>query len=117
MVIAKIAEKALAKVGVLDRSGIDPEDLANVAEAYASVYQVLADDGLVTWAYSASEEADIPDRFALSIIDLIRAEIADMYASPVPSEGWTRYRLEATNRIRRQLASGQPTETVTAEYF
>jgi hypothetical protein len=117
MVIAKLAEKVLSKVGVYDRNATDPADLQNIVDAYAAVYLVLKDDGLVTWAYSASDEADIPDRFSLSLIDLIKAEVADFYAFTEPAIGWDRFRLNATNKIRRQLANSQPTETVQAEYF
>lgn len=116
MVIAKLAEKVLAKVGKYDGE-LDAADLQNIVDAYASVYLVLADDGLVTWTYSASDESDIPDRFALSLIDLALAEVAAFYAFPEPSIGWERFKLNATNKIRRQLASGQPTDTVKAEYF
>lgn len=117
MVIGKLAEKVISKLGIYDGTSLEPGDLANVADAYAGVYQTLADDGLVTWVYSASDDADIPDRFSLPLIDLIRAEIADFYTVPAPPEGWEKIKLAATNRIRRQLASAQPTETVEAEYF
>jgi hypothetical protein len=116
MVIAKLAEKVMQKVGKFDGE-MDPADLVNVVDAYASLYLVLADDGLVTWAFSASDEADIPDRFALPLADLLKAELADVYSVPEPAIGWDRYKLNAKNGIRRQLASGQPTETVTAEYY
>jgi len=54
MVIGKLAEKVMQKLGVFDRSsGIAAEDLENVADAYKAVYYVLSDDGLVSWAYSA----------------------------------------------------------------
>ena len=117
MVLAKLAEKVLAKVGVLDRSAIDPADLENITDAYKSVYAVLLDDGLVTWALSDSLEADIPDRFILSLTVLLSAAVVDFYGVPAPAEGWDRAKLNATNAIRRQLASGQYTEVVEAEYF
>jgi hypothetical protein len=117
MVLAKLAEKVLAKLGVLDRSGIDPADQENVLDAYKSVYAVLADDGLVTWALSDSLESTIPDRFVLSLTTLISAEIASFYGVGAPAEGWDRAKLNATNTIRRQLASAQPPETVDAEYY
>lgn len=116
MVIAKLAEKVMGKLGKFD-GVLDPADLANVVDAYASLYLVLADDGLVTWAFSASTEADIPDRFALALANLLKAELADVYGGPEPAVGWERYKLNAKNDIRRQLASGQPAETVTAEYY
>lgn len=117
MVLAKLAEKVLAKLGVLDRGTIDPVDLENVTDAYKSVYAVLADDGLVTWALSDSLEADIPDRVILSLTTLIAAEVAGFYGVSAPAEGWDRAKLTATNAIRRQLASGQSPEVVEAEYF
>lgn len=117
MVIGKLAEKVLQKLGVYDRSGIDVADLANVVDAYAAVYAVLLDDGLVTWAYSASDEVDIPDRFRLALITLIAAEIADFYSVSPPAEGWLKTKQLAVIQIRKQMASGQPTETVAAEYF
>lgn len=116
MVIGKLAEKVLQKLGIFDRSGTDPADLQNVADAYALVYLELADDGLVTWAYSADDTADIPDRLALSLAAIIAAEIAGP-SIPPPPEGWAKTKENAIKQIRRQLASGQPTETVIAEYF
>lgn len=118
MVIGKLAEKVMQKLGIFDRNnGVAAEDLENVADAYKAVYYVLSDDGLVSWAYSASDEADIPDRFSLSLINLIAAEIADFYSVSPPAEGWLATKEMATRQIRKQLASGQPTETVTAEYY
>lgn len=116
MVIAKLAEKVLFKLGRFDQE-LDEADRQRVVDAYRAVYLGLLDDGLVTWAYSDSDEADIPDRFSLPLTDLIKAELADGYGLPEPVTGWDRFKLTATNRIRRQLASAQPTEPVPAEYF
>jgi hypothetical protein len=66
---------------------------------------------------TGAEYTDIPIRFSLPLIDLIYAEIAHFYNLPSPPEGWGKVKQSATNTIRRQLASGQPTEVVAAEYF
>lgn len=114
MTIEQLAVKVLSKLGVYDRSSLSAEDLLNVADAYEGVYATLLDDGLVTWALA---DEDIPVRFSLPLTVLISAEIADFYHVPPPQEGWKNAKLLATNTIRRQLASGQPTETVEAEFF
>lgn len=110
MTIEQFAVKVLSKLGIYGRSALEPEDLENVTDAYNAVYLVLADDGLVSW--SATD--DIPDRFSLSLITLVAAEIASFYNIPSPDP---RIPMMATNAIRRQMASGQDTEPVTAEYF
>lgn len=113
MTINELAVKVLSKLRVYDRNTPDSADLQNVSDAYESVYQVLSDDGLVTWVYGE----DIPSRFTLSLTTLISAEIADFYHVPAPAEGWEKAKQLATIAIRRQLASSQPTETVETEYF
>lgn len=115
MTIEQLAAKVLSKLGV-HQSGnpIEAADLLNVSDAYTGVYHTLSDDALVTWALT---DTDIPGRFQLPLTTLIAAEIADFYHVPAPMEGWQRTRLLAINTIRRQLASGQDAEHVTAEYF
>lgn len=115
MTIEQLAAKVLAKLGVYQAGNpVEPEDLQNVTDAYTGVYYILNDDGLVTWALTSE---DIPDRFQLPLTTLISAEIADFYDSKPPAEGWEKAKLNATKTIRRQLASGQETDVVTAEYY
>lgn len=113
MTIEQLAIKVLSKMGVGNRGTPEPEDLENVSDAYLAVYYTLLDDALVTWA----ETDEIPIRLSLPVISLVMAELADVYQFPEPPIGWLQYKRNATNQIRRQLASGQPTETVSAEYF
>jgi hypothetical protein len=114
MTIEQMAIKVLSKLGNWDKSQpVSAEDLEAVNDAYLSVYAILFDDGLVTWANTE----DIPDRFLSPLKLLITAELADDYQFPEPAAGWPRTKLEATNIIRRQLASGQPTEPVKAVYY
>lgn len=115
MTIEQLAVKVLSKLGSYSRETLDPVDLENVTDAYNSVYSILADDGLVTWAQSDTE--NIPDRFLSSLKMLITAELADDYQFPEPAVGWMKAKQQAVNVIRRQLASGQPTEPVCAEYM
>lgn len=111
--IEKLAKMTLSKLGVWQRDELDPEDLENVSDAYACVYERLKDDALVTWATAD----DIPNRFSLPIATLVAAEIASYYNVSPPAEGWEKTKLLATNTIRRQLATGQDPEPVEAEYF
>lgn len=106
----QFAIKVLSKLGIYDRSTLDAADLENITDAYNAVYLVLADDGLVSWAITD----DVPDRFSLSLITLVAAEVASFYNIQSPDP---RTSLAAVNMIRRQMASGQNTEPVTAEYF
>ena len=110
MTIEQFAVKVLSKLGVYDRSSLDPADLENVNDAYQGVYLTLADDGLVTWAITD----DIPVRVSLPLINLVASEIAPFYHMPMMD---MKERQMQINIIRRQLASGQDTEPVTAEYF
>ena len=114
MTLEQLAVKVLSKLGVYDRSSLAAEDQVNVTGAYAGVYAQLLDDGLVTWAL---DNLDIPDRFSLSLTTLIAAEIGDFYNARPPAEGWEKAKQNATNTIRRQLATGQATETVKVEYY
>jgi hypothetical protein len=105
----------MSKLGVYDRGGsLAPEDLQNVADAYEGIYNQLFDEGIVTWALA---DTDIPNRFQLSLTSLITAEIAAFYHVTPPPEGWTKYKMVALATIRRQLATSQDPEPVTAEYY
>ena len=110
MTIEQFAIKVLSRIGVYSRSTLDAADLENVNDAYQAVYYTLADDGLVTWAITD----DIPIRFTLPLTLLVAAEIGPFYNIP---EIDPRLKQLAVNSIRRQLASGQDPEPVTAEYF
>ena len=115
MTIEQLAIKVLSKLGVWQRSTLQPEDLENVTDAYKGVWYTLNDDGLVTWALMTGDEVtDIPDRFQLPMTSLIAAEIGPFYNSP---ETDPRLKQILTNAIRRQLAPEQPTDTVIAEYY
>lgn len=114
MTIEQLAIKVLSKLGSYDRGNLNADDLQNVSDAYTSVYNILLDDGLVIWALA---DIDIPDRFLSSLKILIAAELADEYQFPEPAIGWTRAKQQATAVIRRQLATGQPTEVVESVYF
>lgn len=115
MTIEQLAAKVLSKLGVYQAGNpVSPEDLQNVSDAYTGVYHTLSDDALVTWALA---DTDIPDRFQLPLTNLVAAEIADFYHIASPPEGWQRVKLFATNAIRKQLATGQDTVPVVAEYF
>lgn len=115
MTIEELAIKVLSKLGNYNQgNSVSPEDQQNVSDAYSAVYAVLLDDGLVTWALA---DIDIPIRFLSSLKILIAAELCDEYQFPEPAIGWLRAKQNAVNVIRRQLASGQPTETVKAVYY
>jgi hypothetical protein len=114
MTIEQLTIKVLSKLGNYDRGSVAAEDQENVVDAYAAVYNILLDDGLVTWAIA---DTDIPDRFASSLKSLITAELADDYQFREPAIGWQKYKDNAIKVIRRQLASGQPVVPVIAEYF
>jgi hypothetical protein len=110
----KFAEKVLQKLRVWDRGTMDPVDFGNVIDAYAGVYAFLEDEGLAAWALESEE---VPERFP-SLITLVAAEIADVYASPEPTGiGWTQAKAVALQQIRRQLTTRQTADVVAPEFF
>ena len=111
MTIEQLAVKVMSKLGVYDGSPLQAKDLQNATDAYQGVWYILNDDGLVTWALTAE---DIPDRFQIPLTTLVASVIAPFYNLP---EFDPRITQSAVNTIRRQLASGQPTETVEGEYY
>ena len=113
MTIEQLAVKVLSRLRVYDPP-LGAQGLLNVSDAYNGVWHALNDDGLTTWAIT---DTDIPDRFQLPLTALIAAAIADFYNVAPPAEGWERTKLIATNTIRRQLATGQDPEPVSAEYY
>ena len=115
MTIADFAVKVMQKMGVWDiAKTLSAEDLTNVTDAYNTIYLQLKDDSLVTWGSTE----DIPTRFVLPLTVMVAAEIGDFYL--VPEQQLQRFILQAgiaEKTIRKQLASGQDPDRVTAEYF
>lgn len=115
----QFAVKVLSVLGVYDKDAVDPEDQQNALDAYDAIYQELKDDGLVTWTQGGEGEV-VPIRFLNSLISLTVA--TESLLGSYPQDGAATQRImlgaiAANKRIRRQLASAQPTETVTVEYF
>jgi hypothetical protein len=110
----KFAEKVLQQLRVWDRGTMDPVDYGNVLDAYTGVYAFLEDEGLAAWAL---ESEDVPDRFP-SLITLVAAEIAAVYAAPEPTGiGWTQAKAVALAQIRRQLSTKQTADVIAPEWF
>lgn len=107
-----VIHKALSKVGIQVRNGLDADDYQNGLDAYSFTYAELLDDGIVTWA----EGGDIPERLAGSLIDIMAWKLVDDY--PVANVNTISAKASiADKRIRRQLASGQDSAPVSTEYF
>lgn len=110
----KLAERVLSKLGVWDQSTVSAVDQQNVSDAYEGVYEVLKDEGLVTW--SATE--DIPTKHETAIIVLVAAQVKPDYHIPQNQADMLPIHIHpATLMIRRQLATPYvPTDT-TATYY
>ena len=109
------ARRVLLKIGACDQFA-SPElpDLQNVQDAYDSIYAILLDDGLVTWA----ADDDIPARFTLPLIDLVATQIKPIYGKPLTiTDMLPILEQPAVKTLRRQMARPYVPETIEGEYF
>jgi hypothetical protein len=110
----KLAEKVLSKLGTWDQGTVSAVDQQNVTDAYDGVYEVLKDEGLVTW--SATE--DVPTKFEAAIIMIVTSQLKSDYRQAVSAIDAAPIHLHpATMMIRRQLATPYVPEVTTATYY
>lgn len=110
----QLAIKVLSKLGNFDRSAVDPADQKNVTDTYNSIYEILKDDGLVTWASTA----DIPDKHALPIVALVASRLREDYqVAPLAIDLLPIYKHPEYATLRRQLATPYVAAETEATYY
>jgi len=119
MTRSQFAQKVMARLGIWDKGSLGPDDQTTILDAYDSIYLILKDDGLVTWAQPATiEDEDIPERFQLNLSAIVAAEIAGDFNLDEKTIGRLfAQAVLAKKRHVRQLQSGQDTDPTEAEYF
>ena len=110
----KLAQRVLSKLGVWDQETVGAVDQQNVTDAYNGVYEVLKDEGLVTW----SSSDDIPTKHETAIIMLVVSQLKPDYRIPQSQTDLVPIHLHpATMMIRRQLATPYVPQDTTATYY
>lgn len=116
---ADLAVKVLSALGEYDRSGMDPEDIKNVLDAYDAAYQELKAENLTTWEQDDENEV-IPFAVMNSIVAIVAATDVLLGSYPQDTDDMQRIKLAAVvgnKTIRKQVRGLQTEETTTTEYF